>query len=145
MIRRDVLNAGLVAAPLFVGAHIIAYVSAWAQDIDKGRTEFMAGCARCHGADGKGSGPHAADLKIKPADLTALAKRTNGLFDPGVVYQMIDGRNARFAHRSADMPIWGCRHREGSIAQTATKFSAARKHNHRLSDQSERHELESPS
>jgi hypothetical protein len=39
-----------------------------------------------------------------------LAKRNHGRFDPGAVYQMIDGRNARLSHHSAEMPIWGCRH-----------------------------------
>jgi hypothetical protein len=43
-------------------------------------------------------------------DLTLLAKRNHGRFDPGAVYQMIDGRNARLSHHSAEMPIWGCRH-----------------------------------
>jgi len=143
-IREDVLAAGLITAVVLAVACRVTCISAWAQDIDKGRTEFMASCARCHGADGRGSGPNAADLTVKPADLTALAKRTNGKFDPGTVYQMIDGRNARFAHRSADMPIWGCRHREGSMAKGSAKLSGTRKHNHwRFSAGSEHHELES--
>ncbi len=41
-----------------------------------------------------------------------LAKRNGGVFDPVAVYQMIDGRQARLNHRSADMPIWGCRHKD---------------------------------
>jgi hypothetical protein len=60
--------------------------------------------------DAKGSGPDSAKLHIKPVDLTALAKRNRGRFDPAAVYQMIDGRNARLSHHSAEMPIWGCRH-----------------------------------
>lgn len=39
-----------------------------------------------------------------------LAKRNHGLFDAGAIYQMIDGRNGRVNHHSAEMPIWGCRH-----------------------------------
>ncbi len=135
-IQRAVLIPGLAAAAVFA----VVRVSAWAQDIDKGRTEFMASCARCHGADGKGSGPHAADLKVKPADLTVLAKQTNGMFNPGAVYQMIDGRNARFAHRSADMPIWGCRHANGSTTPEPAKPPATRKHGRPLTARSENHE-----
>jgi mono/diheme cytochrome c family protein len=140
-IRRDAMTACLVPALAFAG--ILGCLSAWAQDTDKGRTEFIANCAACHGADGKGSGPHAADLKVKPADLTALAKRTNGRFNPSAVYQMIDGRDGRSAHRSADMPIWGCRHRDGSTAQGFAKLSINRKHKHRFSVRSGRNDLDS--
>jgi len=80
------------------------------QDADRGQIEFLLNCAGCHGTDAKGSGPQNAKLHIKPVDLTMLAKRNHGRFDPGAVYQMIDGRNARLSHHSAEMPIWGCRH-----------------------------------
>ena len=80
------------------------------QDADRGQIEFLLNCAGCHGTDAKGSGPDSAKLHIKPLDLTLLAKRNHGRFDPGAVYQMIDGRNARLSHHSAEMPIWGCRH-----------------------------------
>jgi hypothetical protein len=81
------------------------------QDADRGQIEFLLNCARCHGTDAKGSGPESAKLHLKPVDLTLLAKRNHGRFDPGAVYQMIDGRNARLSHHSAEMPIWGCRHK----------------------------------
>ena len=81
-----------------------------AQDADKGRAEFLANCAGCHGTDGKGAGQLSTKLNIKPADLTTLATRNNGVFEPNVVYQMIDGRGTDINHRSIDMPIWGCRH-----------------------------------
>ena len=80
------------------------------QDADRGQIEFLLNCSRCHGSDAKGSGPDSAKLHITPVDLTLLAKRNHGRFDPGAVYQMIDGRSARFSHHSAEMPIWGCRH-----------------------------------
>ena len=80
------------------------------QDADQGQIEFLLNCARCHGTDAKGAGPDSAKLHIKPVDLTLLANRNHGRFDPGAVYQMIDGRNARLSHHGADMPIWGCRH-----------------------------------
>lgn len=95
----------------FTAAVVMAMVpDARPQDADQGQIEFLLNCARCHGTDAKGSGPDSAKLHIKPVDLTVLAKRNHGRFDPGVVYQMIDGRNARLSHHSAEMPIWGCRH-----------------------------------
>jgi hypothetical protein len=75
------------------------------QDADRGQIEFLLNCAGCHGTDAKGSGPQSAKLHLKPVDLTVLAKRNHGRFDPGAVYQMIDGRNARSSHH-----VWGCRH-----------------------------------
>jgi hypothetical protein len=90
------------------------------QDADRGQIEFLLNCAGCHGTDAKGSGPDSAKLHIKPADLTLLAKRNHGRFDPGAVYQMIDGRNARLSHHRAEMPIWGCRHQSPLPALTAT-------------------------
>ncbi len=93
---------------------------AHAQDADRGEIEFLLNCARCHGTDAKGSGPDAVKLHLKPVDLTLLAKRNHGRFDPGVVYQMIDGRNARLSHHSAEMPIWGCRHQSPPPALPAT-------------------------
>jgi hypothetical protein len=52
--------------------------------------------------------------------LTLLAKRNHGRFDPGAVYQMIDGRNARLSHHRPEMPIWGCRHQSSLPALSAT-------------------------
>jgi mono/diheme cytochrome c family protein len=88
---------------------IAANVSAWAQDSDKGRAEYLSRCAECHGADGEGSGPMSGKLKARPADLTRLAKGNNGVFSPNAVAQAVDGRSASKPHRSPEMPIWGCR------------------------------------
>ncbi len=81
----------------------------WAQDLEKGRIEFLSKCAECHGADGKGAGRISNKLKIKPADLTLLAKKNNGVFSPNTIAELIDGRSATSAHLSPEMPIWGCR------------------------------------
>ena len=95
----------------FTTAAVMAAVpEARPQDADRGQIEFLLNCARCHGTNAKGSGPDSAKLHIKPVDLTVLAKRNHGRFDPGAVYQMIDVRNARLSHHSPEMPIWGCRH-----------------------------------
>jgi mono/diheme cytochrome c family protein len=80
-----------------------------AQDAEQGRIEFLSKCAECHGADGKGAGPIAGRLKIRPADLTHLARKNSGVFSPDAIAETIDGRRAPRSHRSAAMPIWGCR------------------------------------
>jgi hypothetical protein len=95
----------------FISLAVMAMIPyARPQDADRGQIEFLLNCSRCHGTDAKGLGPDSAKLHITPVDLTLLAKRNHGRFDPGAVYQMIDGRNPRFSHHSAEMPIWGCRH-----------------------------------
>ena len=84
-----------------------------AQDLDKGRTEFLSKCAECHGADGKGEGPMSGKLQRKPADLTALAKNNNGVFSAGAIAAIVDGRGA-VPHRGLEMPVWGCRQQPSS-------------------------------
>lgn len=89
------------------------FVPAWAQGIDPGRAEFLVHCAACHGIDGKGNEP-INGLKIRPVDLTTLAKRAGGVFSSSAVYEMIDGRRAIRSHHSS-MPIWGCRYASDPI------------------------------
>jgi mono/diheme cytochrome c family protein len=68
---------------------------------------YAAYCASCHGADGKGGGPAAPALKVRPPDLTTLAKKNNGRFPGGRVYQVIKWGGSIAAHGSKDMPVWG--------------------------------------
>jgi mono/diheme cytochrome c family protein len=52
---------------------VVAYaysLSASQADISKGAELFQANCARCHGANGVGDGPDAANLSVKPVDFT---------------------------------------------------------------------------
>jgi mono/diheme cytochrome c family protein len=64
-------------------------------------------CAVCHGPDGKGSGPAAAELKTKPADLSTLAKRHEGKFPDDYVVTVLRFGVKAPAHGSSDMPTWG--------------------------------------
>ncbi len=74
----------------------------------RGPDLFRAHCAACHGPDGKGSGPVAAALKAKPADLTLLAKRNGGQFPAERVQKFISGDDpSLLAHGSREMPVWG--------------------------------------
>lgn len=93
--------AALVAAlPAFAGPDEDAY-RAW------GKETFANYCASCHGADGKGDGPAAKDLKTTPKDLTLIAERNGGTFPPNLVEEIIDGRRYFIAHGDRTMPIWG--------------------------------------
>jgi hypothetical protein len=118
-VMRKILTRALIFA--FTTATVTAMISfARPQDADQGQIEFLLNCAGCHGTDAKGSGPQSAKLDTKSANLTMLAKRNHGLFDAGAVYQMIDGRNGRVNHHSAEMPIWGCRHQTALPSLPAT-------------------------
>ena len=63
--------------------------------------------ASCHGAEGRGDGVIAKSLKKRPADLTQLTKRNNGVFPEERVFKTIDGRQPGGAHSDSDMPVWG--------------------------------------
>lgn len=104
----DMLHRG-ISSIVIVLIVIATNALALADNSDNGRIEFLSRCAECHGDDGKGAGPIAGKLKIRPADLTLIAKKNNGVFSPDAVAEAIDGRNARKPHHSPAMPIWGCR------------------------------------
>jgi mono/diheme cytochrome c family protein len=64
-------------------------------------------CAVCHGKTGKGDGPAASALKVRPPDLSTLARRHDGKFPNAYLSDVLrNGVNVP-AHGTADMPIWG--------------------------------------
>ena len=75
--------------------------------VENGSALFRSYCASCHGAGGKGDGPLAANLRVAPADLTRIAKRNHGKFDPDKVRRAVDGRGPKEIHGGSDMPVWG--------------------------------------
>jgi len=68
---------------------------------------YMAYCASCHGADGKGDGPAAAALKTPPTNLIYLAAKNGGAFPETHIMQVIKGDARTTAHGNKDMPVWG--------------------------------------
>jgi mono/diheme cytochrome c family protein len=72
-----------------------------------GRGSYIRYCAVCHGDDGKGDGPAASELKVKPADLTQLAKKSNGAFPSARVARILDGSEPIPGHGSPQKPVWG--------------------------------------
>lgn len=74
----------------------------------RGLDLYRAHCAACHGLDGKGNGPVAAELKTKPADLTMLAQKNGGKFPVERVQKFVAGDDPTLlAHGPREMPVWG--------------------------------------
>lgn len=78
-----------------------------AQEMSYGETEYLNSCAVCHGRNGKGHGPLAADLVKQPADLTRLSERNGGEFPYNRIFAIIDGRYVVPGHGDREMPVWG--------------------------------------
>ncbi len=68
---------------------------------------YRAYCASCHGAEGRGDGPLAPDLRYRPTDLTRIAVRNGGEFPTELVVRIVDGRKRVKGHGGPDMPVWG--------------------------------------
>jgi mono/diheme cytochrome c family protein len=75
--------------------------------VEAGADLFVRYCASCHGRDARGTGPVAAALSVPPADLTRIAARRGGRFEPSEVAAYIDGRTDVTAHGRREMPVWG--------------------------------------
>jgi hypothetical protein len=60
----------------------------------------------CHGIDAKGRGPAASAFRIRPTDLTALAKKNGGKFPGAEIAKELKSVD-QAPHGSHDMPIWG--------------------------------------
>ena len=85
-----------------------------------GKDQYMARCAPCHGANGKGAGPAAKQVGAKVPDITTYAKRNGGTFPTELAWMKIDGRPASFdAERS--MPVWGRDFRHEAIDKLDSK------------------------
>ncbi|WP_226627240.1 c-type cytochrome [Alloyangia pacifica] len=80
--------------------------AALAQDADRGALLYTEHCATCHGIDGRGEGPMAGVLMIKPVNLTELAAANGGSFPLERVVKRIDGRDPLVSHGSP-MPVYG--------------------------------------
>jgi mono/diheme cytochrome c family protein len=97
-----VLTAGAAVLIMFAS-------SCAAEDLNSysGKELFNRFCASCHGTGADGNGSVAAFFKLKPPDLTGLARRHGGAFPSEQVRQIIDGRTRIAPHGSREMPVWG--------------------------------------
>jgi mono/diheme cytochrome c family protein len=90
--------------------------------VNSGVTLFRTYCASCHGADARGAGPMADQLRRMPPSLTSFAVRNGGVFPSERLKRIIDGRDVP-AHGNSEMPVWGDafrRTREGLSGDAAT-------------------------
>ena len=93
-------------------AWILVPVALWAAPPQpaihsSGLTLYRSYCASCHGTEGRGDGPAAQALVMRPADLRTLAIRNNGKFPVYRVVKMLGGADDIVAHGSKRMPVWG--------------------------------------
>ena len=103
-----VLSAAVVAFAVSTASTAFAQETAEAVvSGNDGSALFKTYCAVCHGKEGKGDGPLAANLRVRPPDLTTLAKRGGGKFDADMVHRIVDGREPVKGHGGPDMPVWG--------------------------------------
>jgi mono/diheme cytochrome c family protein len=93
--------------PMVLAGRGLAAAAPSTAEVESGPAVFRSYCASCHGADAKGDGPLAANLRVAPADLTRIAKRNHGKFEAAKVRRAIDGRDRRQIHGGSDMPVWG--------------------------------------
>jgi mono/diheme cytochrome c family protein len=98
-----IVAAGVSAAPSASGQETVETFLGGSD----GGALFKTYCAVCHGKTAKGDGPLADDLRVRPPDLTLLAKRNKGTFDADQVHRIIDGREPIKGHGGPDMPVWG--------------------------------------
>ncbi len=109
MLRTLMLSMLAMAAPHAQNENrpVIQKAPAGRTSVSSGKEMYLAYCAACHGAAGKGDGPASAALKSRPSDLTGLAAGNAGKFPELKVFGAINGDLRVTAHGSKDMPTWG--------------------------------------
>lgn len=78
----------------------------WARRLDGGHEIYMNNCAGCHGDEGRGNGPAADFLRIRPRDFTFAKYRYRST---GYASMPLDGDIYRSLHRGlpgSSMPHW---------------------------------------
>ncbi len=105
--RPVVVAVSLTAAALISGCDRVDSGSASQTVRPTGEELFVEHCASCHGIEGRGDGPLAAELRVAPSNLRLLAKENNGRFPDRRVQRSIDGRGMPAAHGLPQMPVWG--------------------------------------
>ena len=105
MPNRGRLRITVIAASAALALWAIAPAATRAEDA--GKQLFTRYCGACHGPGGKGDGILSGLLKVKPKDLTQIAKNNGGRFPAQRVMRFIDGTTDVRAHGNPDMPVWG--------------------------------------
>ena len=97
----------LIACAWLAGAQEVKKIPIQPTSAASGEGMFKEYCAVCHGPGGKGDGPAAGALKKRPADLTQLTRKNNGVYPEIHVMNFVTGADVVAAHGTRDMPVWG--------------------------------------
>jgi mono/diheme cytochrome c family protein len=100
------------ASAAMLAALLLTPLAASAQDQPMKQTTtggevFKTYCATCHGTSARGDGPLSSSMRVKPPNLTEIAKRNGGVYPSELVFRTIDGRSPVRGHGGPDMPVWG--------------------------------------
>jgi mono/diheme cytochrome c family protein len=115
MNTRIVLLAAVVLAAGATGARA-----------QSGADLYLNHCAACHGADGEGTGPVAAAMRVGVPNLRTLAMRNGGVFPEDDVQAYIEGRTTPASHGDRQMPIWGDVFKEGERGRSGRERARER-------------------
>ena len=85
---------------------------AWGQNQSEGKKLYLTYCSSCHGDNGKGDGPAARSLPVKPANHTDGAVM-NQLTDKFLLEIISKGGSA--VGKSPMMPGWGGQLKESQV------------------------------
>jgi mono/diheme cytochrome c family protein len=91
-------------ACMAIAAVWLAAGVAFAQDKEEGKKLYVTYCSSCHGETGKGDGPAAASLPVKPANHTD-GNVMNSIPDK-TLFEIIS-KGGQAAGKSSFMPAWG--------------------------------------
>jgi mono/diheme cytochrome c family protein len=112
MLKRHLLSFGAIAVAVVLGGSVRAQ-SGTPQtpsphpDPKSGAYSYRAFCASCHGESGRGDGVVADVLRKRPADLTTIRARRQGVFPREEIVAIVSGRTEVAGHGPSDMPVWG--------------------------------------
>ncbi|HEX9272550.1 MAG TPA: cytochrome c [Candidatus Binatia bacterium] len=84
----------------------------WAQNQSEGKKLYLTYCASCHGDNGKGDGPAAQSLPVKPANHTS-GSVMNQFTDKFLMEIISKGGSA--VGKSPMMPAWGGQFKEDQL------------------------------
>ena len=85
----------------------------FAQEVTDGKRMYQAYCSGCHGLSGKGDGPAAKTLPVKPADHTRIEMN---IYTDQYLVEIISKGGASVS-RSSQMPAWGAVLKESQVKE----------------------------
>jgi len=95
-------------------AALLSVQTLWAQAGVEGRRLYLTYCSGCHGESGKGDGPAARSLPVKPANHTdgTVTKQLSDKF----LFEII-AKGGSAVNKSPFMPGWGSQLKERQIKE----------------------------